>query len=185
MNLLSVALLAVVPAIAIADPPSLSNKTPVPMSPSKLELAVTSTAFKANEAIPPEYTCDGGSTTPPLAWSTVPKDTKSIAVFVDDTDAPKGSFTHWLITGISPLTTSLASGGGVPSGAVAANNSKGEPGYTGPCPPSGRHRYFFHVFALDTTIAKPATKQEFLKLIDGHVLADGQLMGTYQKTTTP
>lgn len=180
----SLALLTALGAPALADAP-LSYKTPVPSTPSKLQLEVTSSAFRANEPIPAEYTCDGSSATPPLAWSNVPKDTRSVAVFVEDIDAPSGAFTHWLITGISPLTTSLASGGGLPAGAVAAKNGKGEAAYTPPCPPRGKHRYYFHVFALDTTIGAPSSKSEFLTAIKNHVLADGQLMGTYQKPTAP
>jgi Raf kinase inhibitor-like YbhB/YbcL family protein len=178
--LLPFALLAL-PAAAIAQP--ITANSPVPPTPSRLELQVTSTAFTANQPIPPEFTCDGGDNPPPLAWSQPPKDTRSIAVFVDDADAPKGTFTHWLVTGISPFTTSLS--GALPDGAIAAKNGKGSTGYTGPCPPAGKHRYYFHVFALDTQIAQPADKLEFLRAIQGHVLADGTLMGTYQKTTTP
>lgn len=178
--LLPFALLAL-PAIALAQP--LTPNSPVPPTPSRLELQVMSTAFTANQPIPPEFTCDGGDHPPPLAWSQPPKDTRSLAVFVDDADAPKGTFTHWLITGISPFSTSLS--GALPDGAIAAKNSKGGTGYAGPCPPAGKHRYYFHVFALDTQIATPADKLEFLRAINGHVLADGTLMGTYQKTTTP
>jgi Raf kinase inhibitor-like YbhB/YbcL family protein len=181
---LTFALLAVVPALAHADKP-ITPSSPTPPSPSRLELQVTSNAFTANQAIPPELTCDGNDTPPPLAWSNVPKDTRSIAVFVDDADAPRGTFTHWLVTGISPFTGSLASGGALPQGAIAAKNSKGGAGYTGPCPPTGKHRYYFHVVALDTTIATPSDKVDFLRQIDGHVLADGVVMGTYQRTTTP
>jgi phosphatidylethanolamine-binding protein (PEBP) family uncharacterized protein len=79
----------------------------------------------------------------------------------------------------------LRSGGGLPYGAIAAKNSQGELGYSGPCPANGRHRYELYVFALDTSIARPASKLDFLNAIEGHVLADGKLMGTYQRTTTP
>jgi Raf kinase inhibitor-like YbhB/YbcL family protein len=182
--LLSLTVLAVLPGVALADKP-ITPASPTPPTPSRLELAVTSTAFTANQPIPPELTCDGGDNPPPLAWSTPPKETRSIAVFVDDADAPKGTFTHWLVTGISPYTTSLAPGGALPQGASAAKNSKGDAAYTGPCPPAGKHRYYFHVLALDTTIATPADKVDFLRAINGHVLADGTVMGTYQKTTTP
>ncbi|HET9627049.1 MAG TPA: YbhB/YbcL family Raf kinase inhibitor-like protein [Kofleriaceae bacterium] len=177
-------MLAAAPAVALADKP-ITMSSPVPPSPSRLELQVTSNAFTANQPIPPEFTCDGTDAAPPLAWSQVPKETRSVAVFVDDADAPRGTFTHWLITGISPLTQSLGSGGALPQGAVAAKNSKGEAGYTGPCPAAGKHRYYFHVFALDTALATPVDKVDFLRAIDGHVLADGVVMGTYQRTTTP
>jgi len=182
-SILSFALFAAAatPAIALAGP----DRTAVPPTPSRLELAVTSSAFVANQPIPPEFTCDGNDTPPPLQWSTVPKDTRSVAILVDDADAPKGTFTQWLVTGISPISNSISKST-PPEGAMEAKNSKGVTGYTGPCPPSGKHRYYFHVFALDTNLAAaPADKAAFLAAINGHVLADGQLMGTYQKTTTP
>jgi Raf kinase inhibitor-like YbhB/YbcL family protein len=151
----------------------------------KVELHVTSPAFSANGAIPPEYTCDGRSIAPPLSWSTVPSNTRSIAILVDDPDAPKGMFTHWLVTGIPPTTTSLREGAKLPEGARVAKNGKGNFGYTGPCPPSGRHHYYFHIYALGTEIARPESKSDFLAAIDGHILAEGELVGTYQKITPP
>lgn len=174
--------LAALPAAALADTPRDSRNQAAPGRPA---LQVTSSAFAANQAIPPKYTCDGTQTPPPLAWSGVPRNARSIAILVDDPDAPKGTFTHWLVTGIPPTTTQLASGAALPSGAVAGKNSKGEARYTGPCPPQGRHRYVFRVFALDTTIPNPQNKDDFLSAIDGHVLAEGQLIGTYQKITPP
>jgi phosphatidylethanolamine-binding protein (PEBP) family uncharacterized protein len=129
-------------------------------------LDVTSSAFANNGAIPSDYTCDGGGMSPPLSWSKAPEGTKSIAVLVEDPDAPHGTFTHWLVTGIAPTATSL------PRGAA---------GYTGPCPPSGRHHYLFRVFALDTTPASGLSRPQFLTAINGHVLATGQLVGTYQR----
>ena len=156
------------PAIAAAEPATLQ---------------VTSSAFAANQPIPPRYTCEGTQVSPPLTWSGVPRGTESIAILVDDPDAPKGTFTHWLVTGIPPTRTSLAAGAELPAGAMAAKNSKSEARYSGPCPAEGRHRYVFHVFALDIAIASPRTKDEFLASIDGHVLAEGQLVGTYQKIT--
>lgn len=90
-----------------------------------------------------------------------------------------------MVTGIPATTTSLPAGGALPEGAVAAKNSKGTTGYTGPCPPSGVHHYNFHVYALDLVPPRPASKQALLKAITGHILAEGQLVGTYQKTTTP
>jgi Raf kinase inhibitor-like YbhB/YbcL family protein len=172
---------AAVPSGALADTPT---KSP-PLPPPKAALDVTSSAFRANQVIPTKYTCDGTQTPPPLAWSGVPKDAKTIAIFVEDTDAPSGSFTHWLVTGIPPATTSLPAGNQLPAGAMAAKNSKGQAGYAGPCPPTGVHHYHFRIYALDTTIPAPANKAEFERATDGHVLAQGELVGTYQKPTTP
>lgn len=144
-------------------------------------LRVTSTAFAAQQSIPAEYTCDGAQAAPPLAWSRVPAQTRSIALLVEDPDAAGGAFTHWLITGLSPEVSALAAGGALPTGAVAAKNDKGEVGYAAICPPTGRHRYHFRVYALETTIPPPGSKDDFLASIDGHVLAQGELVATYQK----
>lgn len=145
-------------------------------------LKVSSSAFGANEAIPSEFTCDGAEKSPPLSWSNVPADAKSIAILVDDPDAPKGTFTHWIVTNIPPSDTSLSEAGSLPSGATAANNDKGATGYAGPCPPTGTHHYHFRVFALDTTLTLPTSRADFMREIKGHVLAQGELVGTYAKS---
>jgi Raf kinase inhibitor-like YbhB/YbcL family protein len=179
-HLLPFVLLAAAAAPVIAGPGRAVQPTP-----ARLQLAVTSTAFTANDRIPPEFTCEGSDKAPPLQWSTVPQGTRSVALLVDDADAPKGTFTQWLVTGISPITNSIGKDA-LPQGAVAAKNSKGTTGYSGPCPQeSGKHRYYFHVFALDTHLAAPADKAAFLAAINGHILAEGQLMGTYQTINTP
>lgn len=171
-------LTTLIPAAALAGPGT-GKITP---RQAKADLKLTSTAFKANQQIPSEYTCDGSDTAPPLAWSAVPGNTRSLALLVEDPDAPDGTFTHWLVTGIAPTTDGITPGAGLPAGAVAAKNGKGDTGYTGPCPPSGRHHYAFHVYALETTIPTPATKDDFLAAIKGHVLAEGLLVGTYEKS---
>ena len=175
-------LLAAVPMTAIAGPAAPAEATG--KRTVNTALKVTSSAFANNGAIPAEYTCDGAQTTPPLSWSNVPKNARTIAVLVEDPDAPSGAFTHWLVTGIPGTITSLASGGALPEGAMVAKNGKGDTAYFGPCPPSGRHHYFVHVYALDTTIPGPATKEDFLSSIHGHILAEGQLIGTYQRSAT-
>jgi hypothetical protein len=164
-------------AHAMAAPAAASDDAPV--------LHVTSSAFGANQEIPPKYTCDGTQTTPPLAWSRVPAGAQSVAILVEDPDAPGGMFTHWLVTGIAPTTTALAAGAALPQGATAARNGKGRMGYDGPCPPHGRHRYAFRVFALDTAIPPPKDRDALLSAIQGHVLAEGRLVGTYERTTPP
>ena len=150
---------------------------------NKATLTVTSSAFKANEPIPSEYTCDGAETTPPLAWANVPANAKSIAILVDDPDAPKATFTHWIVTNIPPTATSLSAGGALPAGAVAAKNDKGATGYAAPCPPSGTHHYHFRVYALDVELALAAkqTKKQLLDATKGHILAQGELIGTYER----
>jgi Raf kinase inhibitor-like YbhB/YbcL family protein len=179
-HLLALLFLAAAPVTALADSPAASRPTAKQVK--KTSLKVTSSAFAPNGAIPADYTCDGAQTSPPLAWSNVPKNARALAILVEDPDAPNGAFTHWLVTGIAPATTSLAAGAKLPEGAMAARNGKGDTGYSAPCPPGGRHRYFFHVYALDTTIPGPATKEDFLASIDGHVLAEGQLIGVYEKS---
>jgi Raf kinase inhibitor-like YbhB/YbcL family protein len=171
-NVILPLLLAVVPASASADTSNRVSKVPT-------SIEVTSTAFTNNNPIPAEYTCDGAETPPPLAWSKVPAATKSIAILAEDPDAPKGTFTHWLVTGIPATATSL--GERLPEGAMAQKNDKGAAGYAGPCPPSGRHHYAFHVYALDIPAPRAATRTAFLKTINGHVLATGELVGTYEK----
>jgi Raf kinase inhibitor-like YbhB/YbcL family protein len=182
-HVLSLMLLAALPTSALGD--IASPTRPVSTKRAKQPLTVTSSAFRADTAIPPEYTCDGTQVPPPLTWSRVPTGTRSIAVFIDDPDAPTGTFTHWLITGIPPTAASIPVGGTLPDGAVASKNGKGDVGYAGPCPPSGRHHYVFHVYALETTIPPPGGKSDFLAAIDGHILGEGQLIGRYQKVAAP
>lgn len=176
---LAFVILSTVSASALADTTKPSANTPA-------SLEVTSTAFANNQAIPTDYTCEGTdsatATAPPLAWSKVPAATKSIAILVDDPDAPKGTFTHWLVTNIPATTTSIT--GSLPRGAIAAKNDKGATGYAAPCPPSGLHHYHFRVYALDVSLPEAMTRAEFLSAARGHILATGQLVGTYQKRTS-
>lgn len=161
-------------------------ETPLPQNPSGepragKTLEVTSDAFEPNGAIPRDFTCEGEDVSPPLSWSNVPPDTQSIAIMVDDPDAPGGTFLHWLVTGISGSATSIRKAADLPERAVAVKNDKGLAGYSGPCPPSGRHRYRFKVFALDRSPGSPQTRTDFERAIQGHVLAHGVLVGTYEK----
>jgi Raf kinase inhibitor-like YbhB/YbcL family protein len=156
-----------------------------------VSLEVTSTAFKQAGEIPARYTCEGDDTSPPLAWSGAPAGTKSFALIVDDPDAPDPAkpqrvYVHWVVYGLPATTTGLpesASKKGMPSGASQGKNDWGKQEYGGPCPPIGRHRYFFKLYALDTqpTFVSPPTKPDLLAAIEGHILAQGELMGTYQK----
>jgi Raf kinase inhibitor-like YbhB/YbcL family protein len=146
------------------------------------KMVVSSSAFPAGGAIPDEYTCAGSDISPQLAWSSTPATAKSIALVVEDPDAPKGTVLHWLVTGLDPAANGLVKGGALPDGAVAAKNEKGNPGYMGPCPPAGpAHHYHFHVYALDAAIAKPATKADLMTEMKGHIVGEGELIGTYQK----
>jgi Raf kinase inhibitor-like YbhB/YbcL family protein len=168
------------PIISLLFLASTAYAMPADQDPTQLE--VSSPAFNANQEIPADFTCEGAGTAPALNWSTPPAGTRSVAIIVEDTDAPNGTFTHWLVTGISPRTTHLAKGGALPEGAFAASNDKGKIGYAGPCPPDGAtHHYHFHVYALDKKLDKRMTKAAFISAIQGHVLAQGELVGTYQK----
>jgi Raf kinase inhibitor-like YbhB/YbcL family protein len=159
---------------AAAETPSRSRRTPA-------SLEVTSSAFTNNGVIPSEHTCDGADLAPPLSWSTVPAGTKSIAILFDDLDGPTGKFTHWLVTGIPPTTSSLDKDATLPRGAFASTNDKGTVGYAGPCPPAGRHRYELRVYALDIPLPMGMTRADLVNAVTDHILATGRLVGTYQK----
>lgn len=139
---------------------------------------LSSSAFSSGGKIPPQFTCKGANVNPQLGFHGIPPGTKTLALVVEDPDAPAGLFTHWLVWNISPATAQIAEKS-VPSGAVQGTNDFGKIGYGGPCPPSGTHRYFFRVIALDRTldVRSGAKRTEFDKAIAGHILANGELMG--------
>ncbi len=141
-----------------------------------------SSDFSAGSAIPSAHTCDGGNVSPALSWSGAPEATISYALIVDDPDAPGGTFVHWVLGGIPATTQELPRGlATLPEGAFNGKNDTGETGYFGPCPPSGKHRYYFRLYALDKQLQgmNQPTKKQLLNAMDGHVLAIGTLMGTY------
>jgi Raf kinase inhibitor-like YbhB/YbcL family protein len=154
---------------------------------AKMAIEVTSSAFEDGEGIPTRYTCDGLDVSPPLSWGSVPDGTRSLTLIADDPDAPGGTFVHWVIYDLPPDTRGLPEDvptqQTLPSGAAQGVNGAGSIGYMGPCPPSGTHRYFFKVYALDTELGLGggATKEEVLDAMEGHVVAEGQLMGTYRR----
>jgi Raf kinase inhibitor-like YbhB/YbcL family protein len=159
-----------------------SNPKEVAMA---IELA--SPAFKEGEPIPSKYTCDGENVSPALTWKNLPQGTKSLALICDDPDAPVGTWVHWVIFNIPDSASGLPEGvpkdASLPSGATQGMSDFRTPGYGGPCPPSGRHRYFFKLYALDGMLhADPGTtKKDLLKAMEGHILSQSQLMGTYQR----
>ncbi|MEM3736837.1 MAG: YbhB/YbcL family Raf kinase inhibitor-like protein [Candidatus Bathyarchaeia archaeon] len=152
-----------------------------------MTMVITSRAFKNNESIPSQYTCDGKDVSPPLCWSGAPQGTKTYALIVDDPDAPGGTFTHWVIFNIpsseSGLQENVPKTGKLPNGAIQGKNDFGRNGYGGPCPPSGTHRYQFHLYALDTQLNLPpgATKQDLQRAMRGHILAKAELIGLYSR----
>ncbi|MHC5059759.1 MAG: YbhB/YbcL family Raf kinase inhibitor-like protein [Planctomycetota bacterium] len=151
------------------------------------ELEVTSPAFGDGEMVPATYTADGEDISPPLEWSTAPEGTKSIALISDDPDAPMGTWVHWVVYNMPPDTTSLDENvppdETLPDGAQQGTTDFGRIGYGGPAPPSGTHRYYFKVYALDTKLDLPtgATKREVEDEMQGHVLTSGELMGKYAR----
>jgi len=147
-------------------------------------LDVSSTAFAAPGTIPREYTCDGDDVSPPLAWSGAPSGTMAFAIVMDDPDAPVGTWVHWVAYNLPPDTVALPAGGSraLPAGAIDGKNSWGRTGYGGPCPPGGKpHRYSFRVYALDATLglAAGASKTELERAMKPHVLAAGEMVGSY------
>ena len=152
-----------------------------------MTMQVTSPAFKQSDMIPDRYTCKGEDLSPALRWAGVPSGTKSLALIFDDPDAPMGTWVHWIIYNIpadsAGLPENVPAANPVKGGGIQGANSWGRIGYGGPCPPSGTHRYFFRLYALDTMLdLKPgATKSQLLKTMEGHILAEGELMGRYQK----
>lgn len=143
----------------------------------KAQLIVSSPMFDNEGEIPVRYTCDGDNINPPLVIDQIPKDTVSLAIIMEDPDAPNGTFDHWLVWNIPPRAgISENSNPG-----INGVNGKGKTGYHGPCPPSGTHRYFFNVYALDTALdLSPQTDKSILReLIEPHILAEGTLLGLY------
>jgi len=143
------------------------------------ELTITSPAFKSNKSIPPKYTCDGDDVNPPLNIEGTPKETKSLALIVDDPDASKGTWDHWIVWNIPP--TNKIQENSVP-GTEGLNDFR-KHSYGGPCPPSGTHRYFFKVYALDTKLDLDpnSRKKDIEKAMKDHILAKGELVGLYSR----
>ncbi len=156
-----------------------------------MSLSITSTAFAPNGEIPSVYTCEGKNISPPLAWSGAPAQTRSLALVIDDPDAPDPAaptttWVHWVLYDIPPAATSLPEGvasNALPSGTHEGRNDWGRTGYGGPCPPIGRHRYFHKLYALDVVLPqlKHPDKSALEAAMQGHVLASAVLIGTYRK----
>ncbi|HET6934423.1 MAG TPA: YbhB/YbcL family Raf kinase inhibitor-like protein [Candidatus Angelobacter sp.] len=151
---------------------------------------IKSSAFNAEGNIPSRFTCQGADISPALEWNGAPEGTKAFALVVHDPDAPRsGGFTHWVAYDIPPeaknLPENVAKGEALPGGGTQGKNDFGKTGYNGPCPPSGTHRYYFRVYALDRplNLHPGATKEELEKAIRGHVLAEAELMGKFSKAS--
>jgi Raf kinase inhibitor-like YbhB/YbcL family protein len=152
---------------------------------------ITSTSFAHQGGIPRKYTCEGTDVSPPLAWSAIPDGAKSLALIVDDPDAPdpaapKLTWVHWVLYNIPPTTTGFpeaVASRNLPAGTLEGKNDWRRTGYGGPCPPIGRHRYFHKLYALDIVLPNlgEPTRADLEKAMEGHVLGRAELIGTYQK----
>lgn len=156
-----------------------------------MPLTIRSTSFGDGAEIPARHTCEGQDLSPALEWSGVPGEARTLALVVDDPDAPdpaapRTTWVHWVLYDMPPSASGLAEGiapGDLPSGTRQGMNDWKRTGWGGPCPPMGRHRYFFKLYALDVALGelRPATKAKLEQAMKGHVLAQAQSMGTYQK----
>lgn len=176
-------------AIKTDSSPRSHQTRPIPKT---MPFILTSPAFAPNGSIPAKYTCEGGDLSPPLEWFGVPSDAKTLALIVDDPDAPDPAkpqrvYVHWVLYNIPASVTKLPENAakiGLPSGAIQGSNDWGKQGYGGPCPPIGRHRYFFKLYALDNDLEglQNPTKAQLEKAMEEHLVDNAELIGTYQKT---
>jgi Raf kinase inhibitor-like YbhB/YbcL family protein len=150
-------------------------------------MRLDSAAFAANAPIPARYTCDGENVSPPLGWDAPPASTRSLALIVEDPDAPTGAFAHWLIFNLPPdlrqLPEKVPPLPTLPGGATQGRNDFGRLGYSGPCPPDGTHHYFFRLYALDARMGLPPEtgKNQLLQAMTGHILGGAELVGVYSR----
>lgn len=161
------------------------SSTDITQTPQTFKL--TSPAFEADAFIPAEFTCDGADQSPALSWETPPSQTQSLALFVEDPDAPSGTFVHWVVYDLPTQTRSLPAA--IPNqpfltpGGVQSKNDFGQYGYRGPCPPSGTHRYFFKLYAVDIVLDLPpgTPHAKVSAALKGHILAEAELIGRYSR----
>jgi len=172
-------------ALACGGPTSADEPAPAPSATADTPaaaLTVTSPAFEAGATIPGKHTCEGEDVSPALVWGDPPEGTKSFALLCDDPDAPVGNWSHWVLWNVEPTARGLEEGS---TAGVSGQSDFRRPGYGGPCPPEGHgpHRYFFEVYALDSTLDLPEStkKKQLEKAMEGHVLAKGELMGRYER----
>jgi Raf kinase inhibitor-like YbhB/YbcL family protein len=183
--LLTVILLS---ACAPSAPVTTEQTTPDPLAmEGTMSIELTSTAFAEGQPIPEKYSCKGENVSPALSWGEPPAGTQSFALIMDDLDSPGGIWVHWVLFNIPSSARSLPEAfpadATLPDGSISGNSSFGGPGYGGPCPPSDTHRYLFKLYALDEipAISAGANKGELEKAMVGHILAQGELMGTFAK----
>jgi len=163
----------------IMFPKRSSNDKPIEI----INMNISSSAFAHNDSIPSKYTCDGKDINPPLLISDVPANSKNLVLIIDDPDSPNGTFTHWTVWNIDPALKEIPENS-VPKNGIEGVTDFGKIGYGGPCPGTGKHRYFFKLYALDAKfeLAKGATKKDIEKAMAGHILAKSELIGFYQRS---
>ncbi|MGO9386869.1 MAG: YbhB/YbcL family Raf kinase inhibitor-like protein [Methanobacterium sp.] len=150
-------------------------------------IKIKSKVFEDGEPIPTKYTCSGVDVSPPLEWTSIPEDTESIGIICEDPDAPGGTWSHWIIFNLPADTMSLSehimSREIMDNGAIQGLNDFGKVGYAGPCPPKGTHHYYYKIYALDVKLDLPprTSRKTFLETINGHIIDQGQIMGTYTR----
>ncbi|MGA2297848.1 MAG: YbhB/YbcL family Raf kinase inhibitor-like protein [FCB group bacterium] len=166
----------------------ISSSLNIPPKGTKImDIIIKSSAFENNGFIPKQYTCDGKNISPKINWSNLPTATKSIALICDDPDAPMGTWVHWVIYNIPPDVKELPENvpplAILPNKAIQGKNDFKKIGYGGPCPPSGVHRYFFKIYALDLMLKNDPglTKDQLLKAIEGHIISKGELIGKFKR----
>ncbi|MFH1148644.1 MAG: YbhB/YbcL family Raf kinase inhibitor-like protein [Pseudomonadota bacterium] len=146
------------------------------------KVSISTPAFENKGKIPEKYTCDGSDVSPPLVIGNVPAETKSLALIADDPDAPMGTWVHWVVWNIDAKTREIKEDS-IPGGGVQGTNSFGKHDYGGPCPPSGTHRYFFKIYALDTylNLKSNAEKRDLEQAMKGHILQEDRIIGLYKR----
>jgi Raf kinase inhibitor-like YbhB/YbcL family protein len=181
-SVLLVAALTLMIAACAPTPPA-----PNPDSEVSMSLVLSSSAFVQGQPIPAKYSCKGSDVSPALTWTEPPAQAQSFALIMDDPDAPMGTWVHWVIFNIPVsargLNEAVSTSAQLSDGSLQGRTSAGSNGYHGPCPPSGTHRYIFKLYALDTmlTLTSGADKGQLLKAMEGHILAQAELMGTFGK----
>jgi len=174
-------------ACGAGSSPSTPSDESLPEGEQDMSFKMTSPAFAQGEPIPQKYACNGQEVSPPLQWDDVPQTTQSLALIMDDPDAPAGTWVHWVLynlpAGTRALSENIPPDISLPDGSRHGKNSWGRFGYGGPCPPSGVHRYFFKLYALDIKPDLPAgaSKEQLLATMEGHILGQAEVMGTYSK----
>lgn len=159
-----------------------SENNVLPKSSTKSNMKITSSVFQNSSKIPFKYTCDGENVNPPLEFVDVPSSAKSLVLIVDDPDAPAGTFTHWVLYNMKPDVGGINEAN-LPGNVLAGKNSAGSTIYFGPCPPSGTHRYFFKLYAIDSALDLPqnANKQIVEEKMEGHIIDKAELIGLYSR----